>query len=296
MARICDKVGDLIMSGPALFGTKQLTLGIMTDTPSGIILPEFNPFAIQFGDFGVRWYALAYIAGLLLGYYLLRREAGKAGAPMNLAQIDSLLNHVLFGIILGGRLGYVLFYNPAYFASNPMQIIKIWQGGMAFHGGLLGVTLAMMLFARRHAIPVLQVSDRVAMVLPIGLFLGRLSNFINGELFGRVSDLPWAMVFPHSDGLPRHPSQLYEAGLEGLCLGLAMLIATRRGWLAYPGQITGLMLAGYGLARYLVEFVREPDTHLGLLVGGFTMGQLLCLPMIAAGLYLLRLDHNRRQV
>ena len=208
----------------------------MTDTPTGIILPEFNPFAIQFGDFGVRWYALAYIAGLLLGYYLLRREAGKPGAPMNLAQIDSLLNHVLLGIILGGRLGYVLFYNPAFFASNPMEIIKIWQGGMAFHGGLLGVTLAMMLFARRHAIPVLQISDRVAMVLPIGLFLGRLSNFINGELFGRVSDLPWAMVFPHSDGLPRHPSQLYEAGLEGLCLGLAMLIATRRGWLASPGR------------------------------------------------------------
>ena len=268
----------------------------MTDITTGIILPEFNPFAIQFGDFGVRWYALAYIAGLLLGYYLLRREAGKPGAPMNLAQLDSLLNHVLLGIILGGRLGYVLFYNPAFFASNPMQIIKIWQGGMAFHGGLLGVTLAMILFARRHAIPVLQVSDRVAMVLPIGLFLGRLSNFINGELFGRVSDLPWAMVFPHSDGLPRHPSQLYEAGLEGLCLGLAMLIATRRGWLASPGQITGLMLGGYGLARYLVEFVREPDTQLGLLVGGLTMGQLLCLPMIAAGLYLLQLGHNQRQV
>ena len=268
----------------------------MTDTPTGIILPEFNPFAIQFGGFGIRWYALAYIAGLLLGYYLLRREAGKPGAPMNLAQIDSLLNHVLLGIILGGRLGYVLFYNPAFFASNPMEIIKIWQGGMAFHGGLLGVTLAMMLFARRHAIPVLQISDRVAMVLPIGLFLGRLSNFINGELFGRVSDLPWAMVFPHSDGAPRHPSQLYEAGLEGLCLGLAMLVAARRGWLAFPGRITGLMLAGYGLARYLVEFVREPDTHLGLLVGGLTMGQLLCLPMIAAGLYLLQRGHNWRQV
>ena len=268
----------------------------MTDTPTGIILPEFNPFAIQFGGFGIRWYALAYIAGLLLGYYLLRREAGKPGAPMNLAQIDSLLNHVLLGIILGGRLGYVLFYNPAFFVSNPMEIIKIWQGGMAFHGGLLGVTLAMMLFARRHAIPVLQVSDRVAMVLPIGLFLGRLSNFINGELFGRISDLPWAMVFSNSDGAPRHPSQLYEAGLEGLCLGLAMLVAARRGWLASPGRITGLMLAGYGLARYLVEFVREPDTHLGLLVGGLTMGQLLCLPMIAAGLYLLQRGHNRRQV
>ena len=268
----------------------------MTDTPTGIILPEFNPFAIEFGGFGVRWYALAYIAGLLLGYYLLRREAGRPSAPMSVDQLDSLLNHVLLGIILGGRLGYVLFYNPAFFISNPLEIFKIWQGGMAFHGGLLGVTLAMILFARRHAIPVLEVSDRVSMVLPIGLFLGRLSNFINGELIGRVSEVPWAMVFPGSDGAPRHPSQLYEAGLEGLCLGLAMLIAVRRGWLARQGRITGLMLTGYGLARYLVEFVREPDTHLGLLVGGLTMGQLLCLPMIAAGLYLLQFGRNQRQV
>ena len=268
----------------------------MTDTPTVIILPKFDPFAIQFFGFGVRWYALAYIAGLLFGYYLLRRQAREPGAPINHAQLDSLLNYVLIGIILGGRLGYVLFYNPAFFMRNPMEIIKIWQGGMAFHGGLLGVTLAMLLFARRHVIPVLHVSDRVAMVLPIGLFLGRLSNFINGELFGRVSDLPWAMVFPNSDGAPRHPSQLYEAGLEGLCLGLAMLIAARWGWLAFPGRITGLMLAGYGLARYLVEFVREPDTHLGLLIGGLTMGQLLCVPMIVAGLYLLQRGQNRRQV
>jgi phosphatidylglycerol:prolipoprotein diacylglycerol transferase len=215
---------------------------------------------------------------------------------MSVGQLDSLLNHVLLGIILGGRLGYVLFYNPAFFISNPLEIFKIWQGGMAFHGGLLGVTLAMILFARRHAIPVLKVSDRVSMVLPIGLFLGRLSNFINGELIGRVSEVPWAMVFPGSDGVPRHPSQLYEAGLEGLCLGLAMLIVVRRGWLDRPGRITGLMLTGYGLTRYLVEFVREPDTHLGLLVGGLTMGQLLCLPMIAAGLYLLQFGRNQRQV
>jgi phosphatidylglycerol:prolipoprotein diacylglycerol transferase len=215
---------------------------------------------------------------------------------MSVGQLDSLLNHVLLGIILGGRLGYVLFYNPAFFINNPLEIFKIWQGGMAFHGGLLGVTLAMILFARRHAIPVLKVSDRVSMVLPIGLFLGRLSNFINGELIGRVSEVPWAMVFPGSDGVPRHPSQLYEAGLEGLCLGLAMLIVVRRGWLDRPGRITGLMLTGYGLTRYLVEFVREPDTHLGLLVGGLTMGQLLCLPMIAAGLYLLQFGRNQRQV
>ncbi len=268
----------------------------MTDTPTGIILPEFNPFIIQFGGFGIRWYALAYIVGLLFGYCLLRREARQTSSPMNAEQLTSLLNYVLLGIILGGRLGYVLIYNPLFFINNPVEIIKVWQGGMAFHGGLLGVTLTMILFARRHAIPVLKVSDRVAMVLPIGLFLGRLSNFINGELIGRVSKMPWAMVFPNSDGSPRHPSQLYEAGVEGLCLGLAMLIAAKRGWLGAPGRITGLMLAGYGAARYLVEFFREPDTHLGFLFGGLTMGQLLCLPMIASGLYLLRHGRNQPRV
>ena len=259
----------------------------MTDTPTGIILPEFNPFAIEFGGFGVRWYALAYIAGLLLGYYLLRREAGRPGAPMSVGQLDSLLNHVLLGIILGGRLGYVLFYNPAFFISNPLEIFKIWQGGMAFHGGLLGVTLAMILFARHHAIPVLKVSDRVSMVLPIGLFLGRLSNFINGELIGRVSEVPWAMVFPGSDGAPRHPSQLYEAGLEGLLLGVVMLILWRRGWLRQDGRLTGVLLAGYGLARSLIEFVREPDAQLGFILGNFSMGQILSFPMIIFGLYLI---------
>ena len=259
----------------------------MTDTPSGIILPEFNPFAIQFGDFGVRWYALAYIAGLLLGYYLLRRETGKPGAPMNLAQLDSLLNHVLLGIILGGRLGYVLFYNPGHFLAHPADIIKVWQGGMAFHGGLLGVTVAMWTFARKQGVNVLAVSDRVAMVTPVGLFLGRLSNFINAELQGRVTDVPWAMVFANGDGLPRHPSQLYEAGLEGLALGAVMLLGARRGWLVRSGTMTALLLAGYGLARFLVEYVREPDPQLGLLAGIITMGQILCLPMIAAGACLL---------
>ena len=259
----------------------------MIDTPTGIILPEFNPFAIEFGGFGVRWYALAYIAGLLLGYYLLRREAGRPSAPMSVGQLDSLLNHVLLGIILGGRLGYVLFYNPGHFLANPTDILKVWQGGMAFHGGLLGVTVAMWLFARRQGVNVLAVSDRVAMVTPIGLFLGRLSNFINAELQGRVTDVPWAMVFAYGDGLPRHPSQLYEAGLEGLALGTVMLIGADRKWLDRTGTMTAVLLAGYGLTRFLVEYVREPDPQLGLLAGIITMGQILCLPMMAAGAYLL---------
>ena len=254
----------------------------------GIILPEFDPFLISFGGFGIRWYALAYIAGLLGGYWALRHEARQhPGAPMTQDGVDSLLNHVLLGVILGGRLGYVVFYNPAFFLANPVEIIKVWQGGMSFHGGLLGVTLAMWMFARRRRLPVLAVSDRVAMVVPLGLFLGRISNFINAELTGRVTDLPWAMVFPRSDGLPRHPSQLYEAGLEGLALGVVMFIGWRRGWLRNTGTMTAILLIGYGLARFAIEYVREPDAHLGLIFGLATMGQILCLPMVAAGGWIL---------
>ena len=254
-----------------------------------IILPEFNEFLIEFSDgFGIRWYALAYIGGLLAGYWILRREASRPTAPLAPEAVDSLLNHVLLGVILGGRLGYVIFYDPGHFIANPVEIIKVWQGGMAFHGGLLGVTIAMWLFARNQGVSVLAVSDRVAMVTPIGLFLGRVSNFINAELQGRVTDVPWAMVFAEGDGMPRHPSQLYEAGLEGLCLGLAMLFGARRGWLDHPGRLTAILLLGYGLARFGIEYVREPDAQLGLLAGVVTMGQLLCLPMLAAGAYLLR--------
>jgi len=259
-----------------------------------IILPQFNEFLIEFSDgFGIRWYALAYIGGLLAGYWILRREAARPSAPLTPLAVDSLLNHVLLGVILGGRLGYVLFYDPAFFLANPIEIIKVWQGGMAFHGGLLGVTVAMWIFARRQGLSVLAVSDRVAMVTPIGLFLGRLSNFINAELQGRVTDVPWAMVFARGDGMPRHPSQLYEAGLEGLGLGLVMLVGAQRGWLDRTGLLTAVLLIGYGAARFGIEYVREPDTQLGLLAGMITMGQLLCLPMLAAGAYLLLRQQRR---
>lgn len=273
------------MTNPAQTAESQ-TAEILAS--AGIILPEFNEFAIQFGDFGIRWYALAYIAGLLIGFYLLKREANKADSAMTSVALDSLLNYVVIGVIIGGRLGYVLFYNASYFLSHPLDIFKIWQGGMSFHGGLIGVTVAMIVLARRYQIPVLAISDRASMVLPIGLFFGRIANFINGELWGRITDVPWAMVFPHSDGAPRHPSQLYEAGLEGLGLGLVMLMGYRKGWLAYQGRLTAIMLIGYGVSRYLIEFVREPDAHLGILFGVITMGQILCLPMLVGGLYLLR--------
>ena len=259
----------------------------------GILLPEFDPFAINFGGFGIRWYALAYIAGLLGGYWALRREASRPDAPMRPEAVDSLLNHVIIGVIIGGRLGYVSFYNPAFFAANPMEILMVWQGGMSFHGGLAGVTFAMWIFARKQHVSVLAVSDRVAMVTPIGLFFGRLSNFINAELYGRVTSLPWGMVFPGSDGLPRHPSQLYEAGLEGLLLGAIMLFGWRRGWLEKTGRMTAMLLIGYGLSRFLIEFVRQPDPQLGILLNLMTMGQLLCLPMLVAGGFIIWKNRGR---
>jgi len=254
---------------------------------SAITLPEFNIFAVQLGGVGVRWYALAYIAGLLIGIYILRRVSQLPGALMTPNQTDRLLNYLLIGIILGGRLGYVFFYNAGFYLANPVSIFRLWEGGMSFHGALLGVGCALFLMARRHELPFLAITDRVAMVSPLGLFLGRVSNFINGELYGRITNVPWAMIFPHSDGQPRHPSQLYEAGLEGLLLGLLMYLFWRLGWLGALGRLTAVFLCSYGVARFFIEFVRQPDAHIGLFGGILSMGQLLSFPMIIIGLYLL---------
>ena len=256
-------------------------------TNSAIILPEFNKFALQFGEFGIRWHALAYFVGLLGGWHFLRREAKDPQSTLTIETVDTLLNYVLFGIIIGGRLGYIIFYNSAYYLSHPSAILRIWEGGMAFHGALLGIAIAILIMARRHKVTFFSLNDRICIVVPIGLFFGRLSNFINGELFGRVTSAPWAMIFSNSDGQPRHPSQLYEAGLEGLLLGVIMLILWRRGWLLQDGRLTGVLLAGYGLTRSLIEFVREPDAQLGFILGNFSMGQILSFPMIIFGLYLI---------
>ena len=261
--------------------------GTIIGTNNAIILPEFNKFAVQFGAFGIRWYALAYLVGLLGGWLLLRREAKDLQSPLTIETVDTLLNYVLFGIIIGGRLGYIIFYNSTYYLAHPAAILRIWEGGMAFHGALLGIAIALLIMARRHQLRFFSLTDRVCFVVPIGLFFGRLSNFINGELYGRVTTVPWAMIFPNSDGQPRHPSQLYEAGLEGLLLGVVMLILWRRGWLRQDGRLTGVLLAGYGLARSLIEFVREPDAQLGFILGNFSMGQILSFPMIIFGLYLI---------
>ena len=266
----------------------MLTISTIIGTSSAIILPEFNTFAVQFGAFGIRWYAVAYLVGLLAGWYLLRREADHKQSPLHPQTADILINYVLFGVIIGGRLGYILFYNSAYYLAHPLAIFKIWEGGMAFHGALLGVAIAVLIMAKRHRLPFFVLTDRIALVVPIGLFFGRLSNFINGELYGRVTALPWAMIFPNSDGQSRHPSQLYEAGLEGLLLGIVMLLLWRRGWLQQHGRITGVLLAGYGVARSMIEFVREPDAQIGLMLDSVSMGQLLSVPMIIFGVYLIK--------
>lgn len=253
-----------------------------------------SPIAFQIGPIIIRWYALAYIAGLLLGwrYCLLLLQRKPYFMPPE--KLDDLLIYTTLGIILGGRLGYVIFYNPLFFLENPFEIIMVWQGGMSFHGGFIGVVSAAIIFSRRNNIAALCLADLLAAAAPLGLFFGRIANFINGELFGRVSDVPWAVIFPNAGTSPRHPSQLYEAGLEGFLLftvisSLSFLTNARR----YPGLLFGVFLSGYGASRTLVEFYREPDAHLGFVINYFTMGQILSLPMIATGLYFLLLSIKR---
>jgi phosphatidylglycerol---prolipoprotein diacylglyceryl transferase len=250
--------------------------------------PQFDPIAVSLGPFAIRWYALAYIVGIVLGWVyarkILRTEKFWGGpAPISVVQFDDFVLWVTLGIILGGRTGYVLFYNLPHFIAHPLEIFQLWQGGMSFHGGFLGCVAAVLLFGWRNKVPVLSLGDVTCAVGTIGLLLGRLANFINGELWGRVTDVPWAFVFPTGGPLPRHPSQLYEAALEGILLFAVLTLMIRRGALLRPGLIVGTFAILYGLARIFSEFFREPDPQLGFLWGGLTMGMLLSLPMIAAG-------------
>ncbi len=253
-----------------------------------IPFPAIDPGLVEFGPCVIRWYALAYIAGILLGWrYMLSLAARQTGGP-NARDIDDVVVWATLGTVLGGRLGYVLFYQPAYFLANPEAVLFVWQGGMSFHGGMLGVLAAVALFTWRRGIPLPGLADLVACAAPIGLFFGRLANFINGELWGRPSDVPWAMVFPRGGPLPRHPSQLYEAALEGMVLFVGLWALWRLTKVRErPGFLFGAFLAGYGVSRLIVELFRQPDAHLGFLLAGATMGQLLSLPMIAAGLWLM---------
>jgi phosphatidylglycerol:prolipoprotein diacylglycerol transferase len=249
--------------------------------------PDIGPVIFEIGPFALRWYSLAYIVGLLLGWRYCRQLALRPPRRLEPVAYDVCLLWATLGVVLGGRLGYVLFYKPGDYLADPIQILYVWQGGMSFHGGLLGVLIAMWLFARRRGVGLVMLSDVIVCAAPIGLFLGRLANFVNGELYGRATDLPWAMVFPADpDALPRHPSQLYEAGLEGLVLFVLLYALVRRGALERTGTLSGAFMIGYGLARLAVEFVRQPDEYLGFLTAGATMGQLLSLPMVLIGLWL----------
>lgn len=250
--------------------------------------PDIDPIALTLGPFVIRWYALAYVAGIVLGYLYVVRMAEKHGPVFTKEAKDNLILFAIIGVLLGGRLGYVLFYQSGYYLSHPLEALKVWHGGMSFHGGALGVILAFAVFARKYKLSYLILMDRITAAVPIGLLLGRLANFINGELFGRVTDAPIGMVFPQGGPEPRHPSQLYEAALEGLVLFAVLYLLTRyTAAPKKPGFISGAFLAGYGIARFGVEFFREPDEQLGFLFMGATMGQLLCIPMIVAGTWLM---------
>jgi phosphatidylglycerol:prolipoprotein diacylglycerol transferase len=247
-----------------------------------------DPVALELGPLVLRWYSLAYILGILAAWWLLTRMVRRPASPMTARHVDDLVTWATLGVILGGRLGYVLFYNPAQYLADPLSALKLWEGGMAFHGGLAGVMLAIFLYSRAQAIQPIRVLDYVAVVTPIGLLLGRLANFVNGELWGRPTDGTWGVIFPDAGPEPRHPSQLYEAALEGLLL---LVLLSALFWLTdarkRPGLLAGLFGLGYGLSRFLVEYFREPDAQLGILMTGLTMGQTLSLPLIFGGLWLI---------
>lgn len=265
-----------------------------------IPLPVIDPVALDLGPLAIKWYGLSYMAGLLLGWYYARRLAARQSlwggrSPVTPEHFDDLLMWVTLGVVIGGRMGYVLFYNPVYFFENPQQIIATWNGGMSFHGGLIGSALVVWLYARRKGLPLLSVWDVLSAVAPLGFYFGRLANFINGELWGRASDVPWAMVFPNPEagGIPRHPSQLYEAALEGAVLFLVLRWLTHsRLAFTRPGMVSGAMVLGYGLARIFVENFRQFDEGVGLMIGPITPGQLYSVPLVIIGLYLILRARN----
>jgi phosphatidylglycerol:prolipoprotein diacylglycerol transferase len=249
-----------------------------------IPFPAINPVAVSLGPFAIRWYALAYIAGLVIGWRYCLVLSGRAPHQVRRQDIDDFLVWATLGVVLGGRIGYILFYNPGYYFGHPAQAFYVWHGGMSFHGGAIGVTIAILLFTRSRRVAVFAFSDIITEAIPIGLFFGRIANFINGELYGRPSDLPWAMVFPNGGPVPRHPSQIYEALCEGVLLFVLLLVAEQRGARRWPGVETGLFLAGYAVARMSGELFRQPDPQIGYLIFGTTMGQLLSIPLLIAGI------------
>ena len=253
-----------------------------------IAFPAFDPILIQIGPFAIRWYALAYVVGLLLGWRYMRLLARRTPQVVSDTDIDDFLVWATLGVVLGGRLGYALFYQPGYFLQDPLAILQVWRGGMSFHGGFLGVVIATIIYARARRIPFLVFSDLLAVVTPVGLLLGRIANFINGELWGRVTDVPWAVIFPGAGPQPRHPSQIYEALLEGLTLLIILALLARSERIRRRhGLLSGVFLLGYAFARSFVEQFRQPDAYIGFLFGGSTMGQWLSAPMVVLGVVLI---------
>ncbi len=260
--------------------------------------PNIDPIAFSVGPLAVRWYALAYIAGFLLGWrYCLYLAGLNKDVRPNKEDIDDYFPWAILGVILGGRFGYVLFYQSDLYMSDPLEIFKLWHGGMAFHGGVIGVVVSLLAYSYYKKINVFRLADMYSCAAPLGVFLGRITNFINGELFGRVTDMPWGIVFPRGGELPRHPSQIYESLMEGLLLFLILaLLARKESIREHPGILSGVFLFGYGAFRSIGELFREPDDHIGFLWGGTSMGQLLSIPMMLAGLFLIvyAVRHERK--
>lgn len=258
--------------------------------------PNLDPVALQIGPLAIRWYALAYITGLIGGWQYCLRLAKRPPNVVSPLHIDDFMVWATAGVILGGRLGFVLFYRPDFYLAHPSEIFQVWKGGMSFHGGLLGVIAAMAIFARRRNVPVFALADIVAAATPIGLFFGRIANFINGELWGRVTDVSWAVIFPHAGPQPRHPSQLYEAALEGAVLFVVLwVLLFRYNAMRWRGLLSGSFLIGYGLARIISETMREPSAHLDFVPLGTTFGQWLSVPMVLFGIYLVATARRRPQ-
>lgn len=262
---------------------------------TGLEYPQISPIIFSIGPVAVRWYSMAYLAGILLGWWLINRNVEKNKLGLNKTQIEDLVFYITLGIVIGGRLGYVLFYGTADFWRNPLQVFEIWKGGMSFHGGVIGVIIAAYLFARKVNYRFLGVTDLIVLYTPIGIFMGRLANFINDELWGRVTDVPWAIRFPNGGGLPRHPSQLYEAFFEGIVMFVVLNFLWRyKAVRERTGLVSALFVLFYGIFRISMEQFREPDVQLGYLMMGLTMGQILSIPLILAGVVVLYLTGRKK--
>ncbi|WP_174525677.1 prolipoprotein diacylglyceryl transferase [Sphingobium abikonense] len=285
-------------AGLSILREADLILDLAAAASSAIHFNDLglDPVALDLGFFQLKWYSLAYLAGILIGYWYLLRLVAQPGSPMARRHADDMIFYATLGIIIGGRLAYVIFYQPEILA-NPLDIFKLWNGGMSFHGGAVGVSLGILYMAHKEKLSWLRIHDYVACVVPFGLFFGRLANFVNGELWGKATDVPWAIVFPTGGDVPRHPSQLYEAGLEGIVLFLILAVAFWKTKARYkPGMLVGIFLLGYGCFRFAVEYFREADAQLMEFAArtGLHMGQWLCIPMILAGLYFILTAKGRR--